>query len=354
MGCDLEVPWKGGGEAEPARWSPAGCRKAEDEVDARKSPAGPGRGPWRAGRGPEAGGGPPGSDPPVLPTLHALAHVGSSSITRGTDVHPLFHPGDLDWAPGCTDPARGAGGRSRGRRHGDPALGGSEQAPQGWGCLTPHEDEHRGVAPERPTSSLPAEPAVTSSCTQRPQARCARGSGTSSSWSPTSQSLLIVLAERMHGGLSCSAHASCSQVQGGVTYGRKWAAAGTVGPPHRSVADAPGVRQAGPEHGPAPPAQNVARANGRLSAPTCPLASQEKARCYGRREERSSQPGGGILQTPGPDVPAGSCGDMPQPVVPTTSLCAKPVAGTPERKRPEPREPPAGSPRARRGSRRRR
>lgn len=125
-------------------------------------------------------------------------------------------------------------------------------------------------------------------------------------------------------------------------------------PPHRSVADAPGVTQAGPEHGPAPPAQNVACANGRLSAPTCPLASQEKARCYGRWEERSSQPGGGILQTLGPDVPAGSCGDMPQAVVPTTSLCAKPVAGTPERKRPKPREPPAGSPRARRGSRRRR
>lgn len=158
-----------------------------------------------------------GSDPPVLPTLHALAHVGSSSITRGTDAHPLFLPGDLDWAPGCTDPARGAGGRSRGRGHGDPALGGSEQTPQGWGCLTPHEDEHRGVAPECPTSLCPAEPAVTSSCTQRPQARCARGSGTSSSWSPTWQSLLIVLAELMHGGLSCSAHTSCSQVQGGVT-----------------------------------------------------------------------------------------------------------------------------------------
>lgn len=94
-----------------------------------------------------------------------------------------------------------------------------------------------------------------------------------------------------------------------------------MGPPHRSVADAPGVTQARPEHGPAPPAQNVARTNGRLSAPTCPLASQEKARCYGRWEERSSQPGGGILQTLGPDVPAGSCGDMPQAVVHNITLC---------------------------------
>lgn len=85
-----------------------------------------------------------GSDPPVLPTLHALAHVGSSSITRGTNAHPLFLPGDLDWAPGCTDPARGAGGRSRGRGHEDPALGGFRTDTAGLGVRHPPRGRAQG------------------------------------------------------------------------------------------------------------------------------------------------------------------------------------------------------------------
>lgn len=95
LGCDLEVPWKGGGEAEPARWSPAGCRKAEDEGDARKSPAGPGRGPWRAVRGPEAGREPPGIGPACFANSACSRPCREQLHNEGHGCAPTLSP----WGP---------------------------------------------------------------------------------------------------------------------------------------------------------------------------------------------------------------------------------------------------------------
>lgn len=82
LGCDLEVPWKGGGEAEPARWSPAGCRKA-----GRPRMKGT-HGSHRRGQGVVPGGPSEarrraesrrGSDPPVLPTLCMLSPMSGAA-----------------------------------------------------------------------------------------------------------------------------------------------------------------------------------------------------------------------------------------------------------------------------------
>lgn len=196
----------------------------------------------------------------------------------------------------------------------------------------PHEDQRRGAAPERPTSPRPAEPAVTSSHTQRPQARCASESGTSSSWSPTCRSLLTVLALSLCMVGFHAAHvppevqfgaASCKSELG---LGLEAVGCSRRTPPIALLQTPPGLKHPlwpRPEQHPAPSAKNEVHTNGHLSAPPVHCPRRKRPGALGGGENSVSRPSGGILQNLGPDVLTSSRGEMPRSVAAITSLCTE-------------------------------